>query len=221
MAIKKTEKHVSKKGGKGGYTYSVNLKSPSKIPATKQEARREAKNTVVQIGHARPTDQIMNIRVSKKTEAALRRMADGNGVLHLTEEDMMTAVRGYIKPKSEKIVIDQEASIDKCIVKSDMTCKASFGEPTVLDIAKDIIYSDREQAYGEPRFNLDTIAQLWSVYLQRRFTNSEDAMELRAEDVAQLMILLKTARLIHHPNHKDSLVDQAGYAALQGRINGL
>lgn len=158
MAIKKTEKHVSKKGGKGGYTYSVNLNSPSKIPAdrltTKQKARREAKNVLF-------------------------------SQLPFTECD--------------------RAEI-----------------PKILDIAKEIIHGDREQAYGDPRFNLDTIAMFWTLYLHRLFHSwGIEGAKLKAEDVAQMMILLKTARLIHNPTHKDSLVDQAGYAALQGRINGL
>lgn len=90
----------------------------------------------------------------------------------------------------------------------------------ILHKANDIIYGDREKAYGSPRFNLDTIAQLWSVYMHRRFHSwGIDGLKIEAEDVSQLMILLKTARLISNPTHADSLTDQAGYAALQHRIN--
>jgi len=273
MATKKTEKHTSKKGGKGGYSYSVNLKSPSKNPAdrltAKQTARKEAKNTVVQIGRARPTDVEFPIRVSKKTREGLLKMADGNGVVKITEEDLMTAVKNYLRPKAEEIMrTDLGDGSEIRVYKGEAdpqctttpSCKAEapnifhfkgcesipiaevgivnegnkiFSEipfdpskaessPKILDIAKEIIHGDREQAYGDPRFNLDTIAQLWSVYLQRLFYSwGIDGAELKAEDVSQMMILLKTARLIHNPTHKDSLVDQAGYAALQGRINGL
>lgn len=259
MAIKKTEKHTSKKGGKGGYTYSVNLKSPSKNPAdrltAKQTARKEAKNTVVQIGRSRPTDVEFPIRVSKKTREGLLKMADGNGVVKITEEDLMTAVKNYLRPKAEGIMrTDLGDGSEVRVYKGEAdpqctaapSCKAEAHNifqykgsvltpiaevgivnegnesPKILDIAKEIIHGDREQAYGDPRFNLDTIAQLWSVYLQRLFYSwGIDGAELRAEDVSQMMILLKTARLIHNPTHKDSLVDQAGYAALQGRINGL
>lgn len=138
MAIKKTEKHASKKGGKSGYTYSVNLKSPSKIPATKQMSAIQAEEPI-----------------------------------------------------------------------------------NILMEANKIIYGDREKAYGSPRFNLDTIAKFWTLYLHRLFHSwGIEGAQLKAEDVAQMMILLKTARLIHNPTHVDSLTDQAGYAALQHRIQG-
>lgn len=94
----------------------------------------------------------------------------------------------------------------------------------ILMEANKIIYGDREKAYGNPRFNLDSISAFWNVYLNRKFpevVSQFGSFYMTAEDVAQFMILLKTARLIHNPIHKDSLVDQAGYAALQGRINGL
>lgn len=91
---------------------------------------------------------------------------------------------------------------------------------TVLQKAHEIIYGDREEAYGKPRFNLDTIAALWTVWIQRKFPEVEIG-ELTAEDVAQMMVLLKSARLMHNPTHVDSLVDQCGYAALQARINDL
>lgn len=240
MAIKKTEKHTSKKGGKGGYTYSVNLKSPSKNPAdrltAKQTARKEAKNTVVQIGRSRPTDVEFPIRVSKKTREGLLKMADGNGVVQITEEDLMTAVKNYLRPKAEAhnifkykgSVLTPIAEVGIVNEGNEIFSETPFdpskaeSSPKILDIAKEIIHGDREQAYGDPRFNLDTIAQLWSVYLQRLFYSwGIDGAKLKAEDVSQMMILLKTARLIHNPAHKDSLVDQAGYAALQGRINGL
>lgn len=239
MATKKTEKHTSKKGGKGGYTYGVNLKSPSKNPTdrltAKQNARKEARNTVVQIGRSRPTDVEFPIRVSKKTREGLLKMADGNGVVKITEEDLMTAVKNYLRPKAEAIntfQFKENASTPITEVGimaegNEVFSKTPFDQSLIesskiLDIAKEIIHGDREQAYGDPRFNLDTIAQLWSVYLQRLFYSwGIDGAELRAEDVSQMMILLKTARLIHNPTHKDSLVDQAGYAALQGRINDL
>ncbi len=91
---------------------------------------------------------------------------------------------------------------------------------TVLEKANQIIYGDREEAYCEPRFNLDTIAALWTVWIQRKFPEVEIG-ELTAEDVAQMMVLMKSARLMHNPTHVDSLVDQCGYAALQARINDL
>lgn len=87
----------------------------------------------------------------------------------------------------------------------------------ILQKAKEIIYGDREKTYGNPGFNLQSIADFWTVYLRRKNPDVHiDAVTMT--DVAQLMILLKTARLINSPSHIDSLVDQCGYAALHERV---
>lgn len=82
---------------------------------------------------------------------------------------------------------------------------------SVLREAEAIIYGDREQTYGAPGKNLARIAALWSSYLDQ---------SLSREDVANLMILLKVARLQNTPTHRDSLVDICGYAALIERVHG-
>lgn len=81
----------------------------------------------------------------------------------------------------------------------------------VLREAENVIYGDREQTYGDPGKNLRRIAALWSAYLGFERT-------LEADDVANMMILLKIARLINTPAHRDSLVDICGYAALIERV---
>lgn len=86
----------------------------------------------------------------------------------------------------------------------------------VMTEAQDIIYGDREQTYGAPDLNLESIAQLWTVYVQRKAVAQRTTM-LNVDDVCQMMILLKTARLINNPSHHDSLVDQVGYAGLMER----
>lgn len=169
----------------------------------------------LQIGRARPTDQYITLRASKKTTQVLLKLADGNGVLGLTEEDLVAAIENYCRPKAEGMA-------EALMLPAFVGAEAIPVKPiNILDKANEIIYGDRERAYGNPRFNLDTIAQFWNVYLHRLFHSwGIDGANLKAEDVAQMMILLKTARLIHNPTHVDSLVDQAGYAALQNRIQG-
>jgi hypothetical protein len=44
---------------------------------------------------------------------------------------------------------------------------------------------------------------------------------LSASDVAYMMVLLKMARLMQTPGHRDSLVDMAGYAATAARVAGV
>lgn len=91
---------------------------------------------------------------------------------------------------------------------------------TVLKIAEQIIYGDREKTYGHPSKNLDAIATMWRTYLNSRGLLSHAATsELGAEDVAIMMILLKAARLGNDPTHRDSLIDICGYAALVERCS--
>lgn len=79
----------------------------------------------------------------------------------------------------------------------------------ILTEAERIVYGDREQTYGTPAKTLNQIARLWSAYLDT---------EITAHEVCDMMILLKIARLQNNPEHRDSLVDVAGYAALKERI---
>lgn len=80
---------------------------------------------------------------------------------------------------------------------------------SILQEAQDVIYGDREQTYGHPSKNIKNIAELWSVYLNK---------QVSMEDVCNLMILLKVARLKNQPTHRDSQVDICGYAALIARV---
>lgn len=189
---------------------------------TKRQAAKKKERFHLQVGRARPTDQYITLRTSKKSVERMTRLANGNGVLNLTEQDLVTAIENYTRPKAEAIIDGPEINLSNII---KMEGRETIPVPEELNIlleANKIIYGDREQAYGNPRFNLDTIAQLWSVYFQRKFYSwGIDGANFTAEDVAQLMILLKTARLIHNPTHVDSLTDQAGYAALQHRIQGI
>ncbi len=82
-------------------------------------------------------------------------------------------------------------------------------ESTIADKAKEIIYGDRESTYGDPAKNLNVIASLWSIYT---------GAEITAQDVCNMMILLKVSRLKNTPEHEDSLVDIIGYTLLKERI---
>ena len=87
---------------------------------------------------------------------------------------------------------------------------------SILKEANAIIYGDREKTYGHPSRNLVTIAKMWNAYLEGR---QDASRSLNAKDVAALMVLLKTARLANNPDHRDSLVDICGYAALIERCD--
>lgn len=96
---------------------------------------------------------------------------------------------------------------------SDDTVIALDGD-SVLQEAHKIIYGDREKTYGKPSKNLDTIGKMWTAYV-----TASGLTEFSAKDVAVMMVLLKAARLANDPNHRDSVVDICGYAALIERCD--
>lgn len=87
---------------------------------------------------------------------------------------------------------------------------------SVLEEANKIIYGDREKTYGKPSKNLETIAKMWSSYL---VAMKRDVCQIGPKDVAVMMILLKAARLANDIDHRDSVVDICGYAALIERCD--
>lgn len=74
----------------------------------------------------------------------------------------------------------------------------------VLTEAIDLVTNHRNEVYDEPIDNFARIAAMWSAYLNTPIT---------VTDVAALNILQKLSRLIVSPEHWDSWVDIAGYAA--------
>ena len=83
----------------------------------------------------------------------------------------------------------------------------------VLSEAEKCVCGHREQDYGTPEDSFEMIGKLWTVYL-------DYATKIDAEDVAAMMALLKIARISENPEHMDSWVDLAGYAACGGEIAG-
>jgi hypothetical protein len=79
----------------------------------------------------------------------------------------------------------------------------------LLDEAKAVIDA-RGDHYGPPIENWTRIAKLWTAYMSHKLKDGE---EITALDHGLMMDLVKTARLIETPNHWDSYLDKAGYAA--------
>ncbi len=87
------------------------------------------------------------------------------------------------------------------------------------------VLTDRRVNYGPPERNFDAIASLWGAYRHHKqqacIAKDDDLGQyFDAEDVAIMMALVKVARLIQTPNHIDSWVDIAGYAACGAEIVG-
>lgn len=88
---------------------------------------------------------------------------------------------------------------------------------SILDKAESAINGQRDQDYGSPEDNFGRIAQAWTWYLTNRGFISSGA-SLDGFDVALMMDLLKTARLINNPQSVDGWVDKVGYAACGGEV---
>ena len=80
----------------------------------------------------------------------------------------------------------------------------------VVEKMCECIFKDRQNTYGTPEDNFQTIADFWNIYLH----NGDDI--INKQDVAVMMMLLKIARMKSSPEHLDNYVDAAGYAVIAG-----
>jgi hypothetical protein len=67
------------------------------------------------------------------------------------------------------------------------------------------VFANRANQYGEPRVFFEALAKRWPLTLGRDVTPAE---------VVRCMIDVKLERLARNPNHQDSIVDVAGFAAV-------
>jgi hypothetical protein len=81
----------------------------------------------------------------------------------------------------------------------------------LLNEAADLIDGGRDREYGGPEKNFERIAALWNA---AGFCHGGvgGVRPIAPHDVAILMIMVKAARLIVSPRHKDSWTDIGGYA---------
>lgn len=87
---------------------------------------------------------------------------------------------------------------------------------TCLRDAERITAGKRESDYGTPEDCFKRIAGLWNVYLDGA---AGGRTQIGPGDVAAMMALVKIARLVNTPNHYDSWVDIAGYAACGAEVS--
>lgn len=90
----------------------------------------------------------------------------------------------------------------------------------ILDTAKQIVTTDRENQYGAPEDSFATISGMWEIYLKRKCVGAGADVCITPEDVAVMMSLLKIARIITGDYRADNFIDLAGYAACAGEIAG-
>lgn len=83
----------------------------------------------------------------------------------------------------------------------------------ILETAAACVCGRREEDYGSPEDNFETIAGLWEIYLKAKCISPSADVCVMAEDVAMMMALLKIARIATGRAKSDSFIDLAGYAA--------
>lgn len=79
----------------------------------------------------------------------------------------------------------------------------------ILNTAMSLISGDRHEDYGDAKDSFESIARLWTAYLN---------VAVSPMDVANMMMLLKMSRSLTSPDKADTWVDICGYAALAGEM---
>lgn len=93
--------------------------------------------------------------------------------------------------------------------------EAAAPKKSFLQQAENLINGDRQNDYGDKLQNFSQIAMLWQGTLAAKL--APDAA-ITPEDVALCMIQVKIARLAKNPDHKDSILDVAGYAGCYDKL---
>lgn len=116
---------------------------------------------------------------------------------------------------SAEKILNRDCSREFDELRKNQNCEygaqGSVTRQTILDEAANCVNVDRNEQYGEPKDSFETIAAMWTVYLNGRSVIS-------AADVAAMMALLKTARISGGQAKTDNWVNVAGYAECGGEI---
>lgn len=86
----------------------------------------------------------------------------------------------------------------------------------ILRAASAAVNGPRQDDYGPPSENFQRIADMWTAILGPQLNGGAS---INVTDVALMMAAVKMARLVATPDHADSWVDLAGYAALGGELS--
>lgn len=87
--------------------------------------------------------------------------------------------------------------------------------------AAQIVDGNRNVTHGEKERSFCVIADLWSIYLEARGVICKDggeSLDVSAEDVAWMMVLMKIARRLCGTIVADHAIDAAGYAGIAGEL---
>jgi hypothetical protein len=84
------------------------------------------------------------------------------------------------------------------------------------ETAGSLVQGDRRETHGDFKENFEAIAGLWDAYIAaKNYGTSQFRVSLiDAEDVAQMMVLMKIARTMNGRLNPDDYVDAIGYATI-------
>ena len=118
-------------------------------------------------------------------------------------------------------VIEDTPDIREVVEKYGEDVKRKLTRADILHAAEKCVCGQREQDYGTPEDNFETIAGLWETYLSRACVDEAGGVYIDANDVAMMMALLKIARIAAGGGKADSWIDLAGYAACGAECEGV
>jgi nucleoside 2-deoxyribosyltransferase len=118
-------------------------------------------------------------------------------------------VEAYTEAWSDGLPIGEEPQEEEFSEETVLAFEAPA--KTILQEADDAVNGPRQRDYDHPLDNFARIAGMWSYLFECQ--QCKQPVQISEEQHALAMILVKVARLMHSPNHRDSQVDLAGYAA--------
>lgn len=120
-----------------------------------------------------------------------------------------------------EVIEENSPTIAEIVEKNSEDVKRKLTRADILHAAEKCVCGQREQDYGTPEDNFETIAELWETYLRRACVDEAGCVYIDANDVAMMMALLKIARIAAGGGKADSWIDLAGYAACGAECEGV
>lgn len=120
-----------------------------------------------------------------------------------------------------EVIEGDTPTIAETVEENSEDVKHRMTRADILHAAEKCVCGQREQDYGTPEDNFETIAELWETYLRRACVDEAGGVYIDANDVAMMMALLKIARIAAGGGKADSWIDLAGYAACGAECEGV
>ena len=159
---------------------------PPKDPSQYNTAKKSPKKKIIAI----KLDEFLNLGTASYNRRASDSAPNATTVAAMQEARSMP----YANPEQ----VYKAMGLDKQLEKKGL-----------LQRAHETITGPRQADYGDKLQNFSQIAMLFQGTLATKLLPDST---ITAEDVALLMMQVKIARLAKSPDHKDSILDVAGYA---------